>query len=191
VLVTSAGPGDGKTTVTALLARSLANCGRRVLLVDADLRNPSVAGLLNLDNQRGLMDVLVGPEPQHDRYILRTDVERLSVLPTGNVNGQADPELIANGRFSAAIDHWREHFDVVLLDSPPVLPVADARILACAADGAILVVRAHQNQREEVIEAVRHLDAAGGKLWGTVLIRTGSRYYGYSSKYTYGYGARA
>jgi capsular exopolysaccharide synthesis family protein len=191
VLVTSAGPGDGKTTVTALLARSLANCGRRVLLVDADLRNPSVAGLMNLDNQRGLMDVLVGPEPQHDRYILRTDVERLSVLPTGNVNGQADPELIANGRFSAAIDHWREHFDVVLLDSPPVLPVADARILACAADGAILVVRAHQNQREEVIEAVRHLDAAGGKLWGTVLIRTGSRYYGYSSKYTYGYGARA
>ena len=191
VVITSAGPGDGKTTVSALLARSLANCGRKVLLVDADLRNPSLAGLLNLENQRGLMDVLAGKEAPHDRYILRTDVERLSVLPAGAVTEPADPELIANGRFAAAMDFWREHYDVILLDSPPVLPVADARILACAADGAILVVRAQQNQREEIMEAVHHLDSAGGKLWGTVLISIGSRYYGYSSKYTYGYGARA
>jgi polysaccharide biosynthesis transport protein len=188
VLITSAGPGDGKTTVSVLLARSLANCGRRVLLVDADLRNPSLAGLLNLESQRGLMDVLVGEKSQQEHYIQRTDVERLSVLPAGNVTAMADPELIANGKFSAAMNRWREQYDVVLLDSPPVLPVADARILACAADGVVLVVRARQNQREEVIEAVHHLESAGGSLWGTVLISAGSRQYGYGSKYSYGYG---
>ena len=191
VLITSAGAGDGKTTVSVLLARSLANCGRRVLLVDADLRNPSLASVLRLDNQRGLMDVLIGPE-DHDGYIVGTDVERLSVLPTGNVAGRADPELITDGRFSAAIARWRLAFDVVLMDSPPVLPVADARILARHADGALLVVRAYQNQREDVLEAVRHIESAGGQIWGTVFVGA-DRHYGYSSRYgySYGYGAKA
>ncbi len=173
VLITSPGPGDGKSTLSILLARSLANCGRRVLLVDADLRNPSLAAVLNIDNQHGLMDILCG-KGNDQNYIVRTEVERLSVLPTGNVAGRGDPELIADGKFCAAMTRWRANYDVILLDSPPVLPVADARIMSCSADGAILVVRARQNQREDVIDAIHHLESAGGQLWGTVLVGAGA-----------------
>ena len=187
VLITSAGAGDGKTSVSLLLARSLAQCGKKVLLVDADLRNPNIALHLGLEAKTGLLDALAR-RVDESAVIVETDIARLSVVPAGQVNGSIDPELIANGVFSAALTRWRKDYDVVLLDSSPVLPVADARILASHADGTILVVRAERTPRTDVFEALSHLAASGGTLWGTLFIAAPRRgRYGYA--YNYGYGA--
>ncbi len=187
VLITSAGMGEGKTTTAVMLARSLAQCGKKVLLVDADLRNPSVSRHLGISSKVGLVECLAG-QAEDSEAIIQTDTPRLSVLAGLRSEQGIDPELIANGAFSAAIARWRKKYEVVLLDSSPVLPVADARILAHHADGTILVVWAERTRRDDVVEALTHLESAGGKLWGTVFVGSRRRDYGYS--YDYGYGTR-
>ncbi len=185
LLVTSASPGEGKTTVSILLARSLAQCGKKVLLVDGDLRNPNVSKHLGLEVNTGLMESL-SHKLDDSQVIVETENARLSVLPAGQALDTFNPELIANGVFTAAIDRWRDSYDVVLLDSSPVLPVADARILAHHADGTLLVVWAERTRRTDVVETMAHLNAAGGQLWGTVLIDSSGRRNGYGTRYGYG-----
>jgi capsular exopolysaccharide synthesis family protein len=186
VLITSASPGDGKTTVAAMLARSLAWCGRNVLLVDADLRNPRVCQHLGIDAAGGFLEALTG-QVDDSRLIVQTDTPRLSVLPGCHVEAGLDPELIANGAFSAAAARWRGKYDVILVDSPPVLPVADARILARHADGTILVTWAQRTRRADVVDALTYLASAGGRLLGTVFICSPRRgRHGYSSTYNRG-----
>lgn len=185
-LVTSGGPGVGKTTVAIMLARSLARCGKRVLLVDADVRAPGVAARLGIRAQPGLLDVLRGEVSDADA-IVAGDAPNLSVLPAGQAQTGADAELLANGTLSASLLRWRSAYDVVLLDSPPVLPVADARILARHADGTILVVREGYCRQPDIVETLASLGLSGGRLYGTVYIggRARSRYYDYA--YGYGY----
>ncbi|MHC4295287.1 MAG: polysaccharide biosynthesis tyrosine autokinase, partial [Planctomycetota bacterium] len=186
VLVTSPGPGEGKTTIAVMLARSLAQCGRNVLLVDADMRNPGVSEKLGIYTKTGFMEALTDGADD-DQLIVRTAVSRLSVLPAGPLDNEIDLERITNGAFSAAAARWRKKYDVVLLDSPPVLPVADARILAREADGTILVLWAERTRRADAIESIAYLDMAGGKMWGTVLVGTlRRRHYGYAHNYVYG-----
>jgi len=190
VLVTSAEPGVGKTTVAAMLARSLARCGKRALLVDADLRNPTVADQMGVGGGAGLAEALAG-QVDDAEAIRETSNPGLSVLSGGRAGQRIDPELITNGSFAEAIDRWRREYDVVLLDSPPVLPVADTRILARHADGTILVVWAERTRRSELLEAIGSLDLAGGRLWGTVFISPRQkRGYGYNYSYHYNYNQR-
>ncbi len=185
VLITSPGPGEGKTTVAVMLAQSLARCGKRVLLVDADLRNPSVSAQLGIYARTGFIDALSRGEDGND-WIVTTGIPRLSVLPGGATDHSVDPEFISNGLFSSAINKWRKDYDVVLLDSPPVLPVADARILARQADGTILVAWAQRTRRADAIDAVSYLTSAGANLWGTVLVGTRPhRYYKRAHMYEY------
>jgi len=190
VLITSAGPGDGKTTVSVILARSLAQCGKRVLLVDADLRKPNIAAHLGLDSQIGLMEALT-QGIDDSQVVVKTQTPRLSVLTAGHVCDGFDPELRVNGSFAIALERWREDYDVIIMDSPPVLAVADAQILASRADGTILIVRAEKTQRSEVAEAVYRLDASGGTLWGTIFIAPPRRRHSYAYGYGYGYGANS
>ena len=187
VQVTSAAPGHGKTTVAIMLARSLANCNKRVLLVDTDLRNPRIAKQLGINSHPGLVEALAG-QADDSELIVELDTARLSIMTCGHVDNNVDPELIANGTFSEATKRWRNQFDVVLLDSPPVLPVADARILAHHADGTILVVWAERTRRADLAETLRYLTSAGGTLWGTILVGFPRRH-SYPSTYSYGYGA--
>ena len=185
-LVTSGSAGAGKTTVAVSLARSLARCGKRVLLVDADVRAPSVAKYLGIRCQPGLLEVLRGQASEHEA-ILPSVTRRLDVLPAGRSAADEDTELLANGVFGACLTRFRQQYDVVLLDSPPVLPVADARILSRHADGTILVVREGRCRQPEVQDTVSLLSVAGGRLFGTVYIgsRPSKRYYGYGYP-TYG-----
>ena len=158
--------------------------------MDADLRSPNVGVQLGIDSEVGFLEALTS-QVEDGQAILKSDsAPRLSVLPAGRVDHGIDPELIANGAFSAAIARWREKYDVVLLDSPPVLPVADARILARHADGTILVVWAERTWRADVVEALSYLDSAGGRLWGSVFVGSPRRRrYGYA--YNYGSGKHA
>ena len=189
-LVTSGSAGAGKSTVAVSLARSLARCGKRVLLIDADVRSPSVAKYMGITSKPGLIEVLRGEATDTDA-ILPSDTRRLEVLPAGGSNTPEEAELLANGVFGACLARYRQQYDVVLLDSPPVLPVADARILSRHADGTILVVREGRCRQPEVQDTVSLLSVAGGRLFGTVYIgsRPSKRYYGYGYGYGYGYPA--
>lgn len=181
VVVTSAGAQAGKTTVAVLLAKSLAQCGQRVLLVDADLRNPSVAVRVGIQSEPGLVGVLT--RTVRDEDALRSNgVPGLHVLPAGSRTAEQDSELLANGIFSASLKRWRERFDFVVLDAPPILSVADARILARQVDGTVMVVREGHCQRPDVMEAMAAVGVSGGRLLGTVYVgsrpRGGNYYYG-------------
>jgi succinoglycan biosynthesis transport protein ExoP len=187
ILVTSAESESGKTTVAMLLGKSLAHCGKRVLLVDADLRNPCVAKRLGLQSGPGLVAALRAGAPDA-KTIVPCDTDRLSVLPAGDRWEGNEPELLANGTFSNCLDRWRSQYDIVLLDSSPVLPVADARILSRHADGTIMVVREGHCRRADVVDALAHLVTAGAKLVGTVFIGSIRRGTYGSGYYTYAYG---
>ena len=189
VLITSSTSGVGKTTVATLLACSLARLGKRTLLVDTDLRTASLSRRLAADQNNGLACLLNKTATDTD-VITPGPVPKLDLVPAGKNLDQFDPELLANGEFSASLRRWRKQYDFILLDSPPVLPVADARILASQADGTLMVLRSSHCRRTDVTHAYADLGAAGGKLLGTVLV--GVRHgdgYGYSYGYGYGYGA--
>ncbi|MBN1343897.1 MAG: polysaccharide biosynthesis tyrosine autokinase [Phycisphaerae bacterium] len=181
ILVTSSDPGSGKTTVSTLLAESLAQCGKKVLLVDADLRKPSVSERLGIRLSPGLIETLKG-EISDAEAIVRTDTERLSVIPAGQGWHGNEPELLANGALATCLERWRKDYDIVLLDSSPVLPVADARILARHTDGTIMVVREGHCRRADVVDALAHLVTAGARLMGTIFIGS-LRRGGYKSSY--------
>jgi capsular exopolysaccharide synthesis family protein len=189
ILISSAGPGAGKSTVTAVLGRSLAECGKKVLLVDADLRKSTMTSRFGLDEKPGLLESLVnressGPQPYP------TGIPRLSVLPAGILDDAFRHELTTNGAFTARMAEWSRDYDIVLLDSPPILPVADARILAGRTDGAIIVVREEGCRREDLTDAMACLGASGGKLLGTIFIGSWGRKHYRQSSYYNGYAAK-
>ncbi|HDY65509.1 MAG TPA: polysaccharide biosynthesis tyrosine autokinase [Phycisphaerae bacterium] len=187
IVVTSAERGVGKTTVSTMLARSLAKSGKRALLIDADLRNPSVAAHMDLHPLIGFAEAVSG-QATDSEAIVSTDDPRLDVLPGRKSSDGFDPELIANGMFSSALARWRASYDVILLDSPPVLAAADASILARHADGVILIAWAGRTQRSEIMHAMESLNSAGGSLMGTIFIQQRHRSR-YGQPYSYDYGA--
>ncbi len=191
IQVTSASPGSGKSTLTILLARSFAQLGKRVLLVDADVRRPSIAGRFAVASSPGLIDVLV-TRGLASSAICSTPLPTLSVLPAGTSSKAEQRELLANGAFSSLLEQWRSQYDLVLLDSAPLLEVADAVILSRQVDGTILVVREQHCHRSAVRDALLALDSAGGTLVGAVFVGSGTRgRYGYSYHDYYGAGAAA
>ena len=187
LLITSSQSESGKSSVAVLLARSLAMIGKRVLLVDGDLRRQTLAHRLSIETTHGLAEVLPGRVTDSEA-IDGSHHLAFDVIAAGDIPEDFDLELLSNGAFSGCVQRWRRMYDFVVLDSPPVLPVADARILAGHADGAIMVVRAGHDTRPDTVEAFSLLGAAGGKLLGTVFIGGPSeRDYEYGKAYGYGY----
>lgn len=171
VLITSAGPGAGKTTLAMLLAKSLALAGKTVLLVDADLRRPRLAELAGIEAQHDILDVLAGRATDAEA-IIPSNVRGLSLLPARHAAKPEDLELLSNGSIEACLGHWRERYDVVLLDSCPILPVADARILIRHADGIVLVAREGRCRQVDLSETVACLEECGGTLLGMVFVES-------------------
>ena len=169
ILVTSSSSQSGKTSVAILLARSLALLGKKTLLVETDLRRPSLSQRLELDSPVGLASLLTG-QAQEEKAIVSSGVVDFDVLLAGESPPEFNAELLANGVFSACLERWKQRYDFVVLDSPPVLPVADARILAGQADGTIMILRAAHTRRMEVVQAYADLSAAGARLLGTILV---------------------
>ncbi len=179
VLITSSSSRAGKTSVAVLLTRSLAQLGKRTLLVEADLRRPSIARRLKFEARAGLAAVLTGAVDD-DEVIVPTNVARFDVLPAGCQPRSFNYELLANGVFSACLNRWKTSYDFIVLDSPPIYPVADARILAGQADGTIMVLRSAHCRRADVFQAYADLLAGGGRVLGSVFIgpRSESEPYG-------------
>jgi len=181
VQLTSAAVSSGKSTLAAMLASSLAQLSKRVLLVEADLHRPSLAKRFAIDPSPGLLNILVDRGAEADG-IRHTAHPSLDVVPVGTWKHQGDMELLANGELCAWLNHWRSRYDVILLDGPPLLLTADASILSRHSDGTIMVVRERHCRREALIDALAMLTAAGGKLLGTVFVgplHAGGYGYGY------------
>jgi len=191
VMISSADTGAGKSTVAVMLGRSLAECGKNVLLIDADLRRSSLTTHFGLDDEPGLMDSLARRDDRL-QTVFPTNTPRLSVMPTGTAQDIAEIELIANGAFTAFVERLGKEYDIILLDSSPILPVADARILSRQVDGTVLVIREEKSRRSDVVEALACLGTAGGKLLGTVFIgNVRNERYGYDNYYYYRGGKKA
>jgi len=182
-------PGDGKTVTTLNLAGALAQGhNARVLVVDADLRRPSVARYLGLDHQAspGLSDVLLDPAYDLSRVVRQLEGFNLSVVPSGAAQN-APYELLSSARLENFLREARELYDCVLVDTPPLVPLPDCRLIGKCVDGFLLIVGAHKTPRRLVTDALSLLDQA--KLIGLVFNgdrRPLSTYYGLSSYYMQG-----
>ncbi len=187
IVVTSAAPSEGKTTTAVNLAISLTQTGSKIVLIDADMRKPRVQSVFSLSNPVGLSSFLAGAAKLKE-VIYETSVPGLMVIPCG-VTPPNPGELILSNGFRKMIEALREYFDYVVLDSPPVGNVSDARILAVTADSTILVIKAFSTSRHYAREAVAHLTNAHARVGGVVLndvdVRRRSYYSGYSYYRTY------
>jgi capsular exopolysaccharide synthesis family protein len=187
LVVASTSPGEGKTLVSTNLAIALAQMGQRVILIDADMRRPTVHELLGERQEPGLSHVLVG-ETSASAAVRRTAIDGLWVLPAGRIPPNP-AELLGSPRFKVFLQSLSEQFDWVILDSPPVMAVTDASVLANRASGVIFVVGSEMVHRGAALAAVRQLLAANGKLVGAVLNRVNldrDRYY-YGNYYRHEY----
>jgi succinoglycan biosynthesis transport protein ExoP len=188
LVISSAQPGEGKTTISTNLSISLAQLGRRVLLVDGDLRRPSLHRVFQANNNRGVVSYLTGQEDWRD-VVEPTGVPGLEILPCGPVPPNP-AELLSSERMRLLVRETIGEYDFVLLDSPPLLNVADSRILITLVDGVVLVVKGGATPRELVQHAQAHARTVGGNIIGVVLnnldLRSESYYY-YYRYYRYDY----
>ncbi len=195
VVVTSASEGTGKSSFSIVLGRSIAQAGRKVLIIDADFHKMTLSKRLGLDDKPGFREFL--KHKAHDTLCISpSETAGLDIMPGGmQSNGEVVLEEIANGSFRNGLSRLREEarYDIILLDTPPILPVADAAILAGQVDGVIMVEREHVSRRTEVASALLRLNATGGRLLGTVFVGSADHdHYGYGYGYGYGrYGHRA
>jgi capsular exopolysaccharide synthesis family protein len=168
VLVTSAGPGEGKSTAAVNLAVSMARSGARTLLVDANLRSPRVHQTFGMERAPGLAELLAqGGDP--DSSVVETSIPGLSVLPSGSV---ADPgDLLFGRRLPAMLGRLRRRFERIVLDSPSIQAAADAVALGKLADATLLVVGAYQTPRGQAQAAKEYLGALGIPVTGVILNR--------------------
>jgi tyrosine-protein kinase Etk/Wzc len=189
IVLTSPGPADGKSTTVANLAITFAQQGQRTLLVDADLRRAVLDRLFDVPRTPGLTDVLVGQATLAD-VVHATAIPNLSVIGSGHFPPNPS-ELLGSAAMRDSLREAQEMFDIVLLDSPPLLAVTDAAVLSTMVDGAVLVVRMGRTQRTSVRRAIGQLRAVHGHLVGAVLndvdFRQGG-YGGYGYYYYYYYG---
>lgn len=194
IQVTSPNMGDGKTTLITNLAVSIAQSGRRVLLVDADLRRPRVHRAFGLSSKIGLSEVIAGTA-ELDEAIQITVAPNLSVLPCGR-RPQNPAELLTSSRFEDLIDDLRDAFDYVLVDTPPLLAVSDPCIVAPRVDGLILTVRLSKNGRPAAERAADLVASLKVNCIGVVVNGVGKHgamsgygyeHYHYADEYTTGY----
>jgi capsular exopolysaccharide synthesis family protein len=184
LLVTSAQPSEGKTTSVANLGISLAQAGKRVLLVDSDLRRPTLHKQFKMSKESGLTSLLLEPDADLQCLAQETGVEGLRVLPSGPL--PANPaEVLGFPEMSALLEQLRSMADYVLLDSPPVLNVADASILAQKVDGVLMVVEAGRTRTDVLQRAVVLLQRVAAQLLGVVLNKVIVQRAGYYDYYYY------
>jgi succinoglycan biosynthesis transport protein ExoP len=192
IAITSSCPSEGKTTVTSNLAIALAEIGRRVLVVDADMRRPRMHRVFGRTNTWGLSDLLQERIPVQEypgeTLARKTDIPNLSVVVSGpgavNIGN-----LLHSQRLPELLRRLRQEYDFVMIDSPPMLQLADARVLGRIADGVIMVIRSGKTRQDVASDSVQRFHADGTRVLGTILNdwnpkTTGSSYYSYNySKY--------
>lgn len=183
IMATSPGPMEGKSTTCANLGVVLAQADKTTLIIDGDLRRPSIHKIFGLRNLHGVANVLAG---EHDlSEVWGEPLPKLRVVPTGPIPPNP-AELLSSNRFAELIDKARQQFDYVLIDSPPVELVSDPLILATHTDGVLLILDSQRTRKGSLRKAVHNLNAVGASVLGTVMnnVKTTRGGYYYQS-YTY------
>jgi capsular exopolysaccharide synthesis family protein len=197
LLVTSARAGEGKSTSAISLAINFSQLGLRTLLIDADLRNPSVHRFLDLENSAGLSNCLSGAESNAEslladpesRLVKATSISNVSALTTGPLPPNP-AELLAGPKLGLLLTTAAEFFDIIIIDGPPVMGLADVPILSSVVDGTVLVVESGKTRRGLVSNALKRLHFARARVLGIVLSKYQAKHapsYGYGYGYGYGY----
>jgi capsular exopolysaccharide synthesis family protein len=193
IVVSSSEPDEGKTTVAISLAQLQARLGRRVLLVDADFRLSSVAKHLGLRKAPGLLEFMAG-SVTHADVVQRHPESGADIIASGDYT-EAGFGLIASEKMEDTIKHWRQSYDLVVIDTAPLHVVSESRILSRYADGTVLVVRWGKTRREVVNYSRNMIASAGGRLFGVALSMVDTKrhadyglgdsgfYYGKTKKY--------
>ena len=168
ILVASTRPGEGKSSVACLAAITFALNGSKVLLVDADLRRPSIHLRFRIGKGLGLSSVLSGKAPLREALIIWNDLPNLHILPSGTVP-PLPSELLGSKEMENMLSQVRQEYDFVIIDSPPVLAVTDASILGRLADAVILIVRYGTARKQVVLRSVDLLERSGAHLLGVAV----------------------
>jgi len=189
IQVTSPSPGDGKSTLAANLSVSIAQSGRRILLLDADIRRPQVHKLFGLKAERGLCEILKGTAEPND-VIYPSTVENLDLLPCGKLP-RNPAELLSSDRFQELLDLLRDRYEFVIIDSPPMLAVTDASIVAARVDTVLMTLKLTRHSRRNLDMSRQMLDNVSAHIAGIVVNFVGGKQrdaYQYGANYGYGYG---
>lgn len=186
-VVTSPAPGDGKSTVASNLAIAMAQADQRVLLIDADMRKPTQHQIFGVESQHGLSSILTGAQPALEA-VVPSGIPSLDFIPCGK--RPANPaELLANGMFTEALEQLAEHYDKIVIDSPPVMAVTDSRLISTIVDCTILVLRAERSTRRLSVAARDELLKVRTERMGVVVNAAPMQRGGYGYGYGYGYGS--
>jgi tyrosine-protein kinase Etk/Wzc len=188
LLLTSSGPGEGKSLTVTNVALAFAQMGSRVLLVDTDLRRPVVHHLFQIRREPGFCELFL-PSPDWGSIVRPTSIPNLSVIPAGRFT-PSPAELLGSHKMDEILERLHQMSDIVLFDTPPLVAVTDATVLSKKADGVVLVIKSRKTEREFSRRAINILQGVGSKIIGVVLndIDLSHRYssYGYY-KYYYHY----
>jgi len=181
IVVTSACPGEGKTTLMANLAVSIAQLGKKVICVDSDLRKPALHNVFNILNMKGLTDYLMGMHSL-ENVLQSTGIEGLSLITSG-LKPPDPSEVLSSQKMKALMKQLSSEYDFVIYDSPPVISVTDAVILSSQTDGVILLVDSRTSARQAVVRAKQTLELANAKILGVVLGKVSKETRGYYHYY--------
>jgi len=185
IVVTSCLPSEGKSTVISNLASSMAKDGKSVIILDCDLRKPSIHKKFSLSNYKGLTNILV--ERKNIEWVITsTQIPNVFVVPSGPIPPNPS-ELLSSKSFKEIINELADNFDLVLIDSPPVLYVSDAQILSALAQGTIIVTAYGKTEKKALVSAKENIEKAGGKILGVVINKIPDEY---NEDYGYYYGER-
>tara|TARA_B100000519_G_scaffold202801_1_gene222383 strand:- start:2524 stop:3159 length:636 start_codon:yes stop_codon:yes gene_type:complete len=191
ILVSSAGPGEGKTTTVANLAITYANLGKRTLLVDTDLRRPVIHKVLDLKKEPGITAYLSGAVSDFKKIIQKTEIDNLSAVSSGIIPPNPS-ELLGSRKMQDLINSLEEDWDMVLFDSPPLVAVTDATMVSKEIDRIIMVVKVGQTDKKAFEHTISSLRNVGAPLGGVILNAVthknsyGSYYYYYQYYHYYG-----
>ena len=185
--VTSANRGDGKSSVAVNLAISFAQINKKVIILDCDMRLPTVAQKIGIDSKPGLSNYLVGTNELSDMIIKRIEDKGIDVFPAGNI--PPDPTtLLESKNMADLLEVLRNHYDYIIIDLPPLMPVSDAAILSKYVDGYLIVVRHEKSEFNKIQDTLHQLEFSGAKIIGFVYNgKTLENHYSKSKKYYYYY----
>ena len=187
LLITSANPKEGKTTVSASVAITMATSGSKVVLVDTDMRRPRLHKVFKVDESTGMSSALISGNSIAD-FCQSTEIPNLSVIPCGPIPPNP-AELFHTRRFTEVVEQLKTLFDYVIFDSPPVLAVTDSLIIGKHVDGVLMVVRAGNTSKGAVVQSRRRVDAIGVRLYGCVMNQVDAQAKNYRYHYHY-YGGK-
>jgi capsular exopolysaccharide synthesis family protein len=186
IVVTSTQPSEGKSTVLANLAVTMAQSGKKVVLLDCDLRKPTIHKKLGVTNKNGLT-TLLSKEKGLQECLQLLNVPNLYIITSGPIPPNP-AELLGSKRMKSLLQELKEHFDMILIDAPPVLAVTDSQILSTLTDGVLFVTSYGTTEKDAVVRAKELIEKVGGKILGVVMNKMPNEAKGsYSGYYYYSY----